>query len=81
MGGLSLTYVPDRKKNPLYMKLLTSIYGATEEEKFDILGYYRLSQIETALGDNTGEEIAVLGTGTQHTYTRNYLYNAIKNIE
>lgn len=81
MSGLSFTYVPDRKKNPLYMKLLASSYRATEEEKFDILGYYRLSQIETALGDNTGQEIAVLGTGTQHTYARNYLFNIIHNIE
>ncbi|MBP9196528.1 MAG: TonB-dependent receptor [Saprospiraceae bacterium] len=81
MGGISLTYVPERKKNPLYMKLLASSYKASEEEKFDILGYYRLSQIETSLGDNTGQEIAVLGTGTQHTYTRNFLYNTIYNIE
>jgi CarboxypepD_reg-like domain/TonB-dependent Receptor Plug Domain len=81
MGGVSLTYVPERKKNPLYMKLLASSYTASEEEKFDILGFYRLSQIETALGDNTGQEIAVLGTGTQHTYTRNYLYNTIYNVE
>ncbi|MFN8338017.1 MAG: hypothetical protein U0T36_03275 [Saprospiraceae bacterium] len=34
-----------------------------------------------SFGNNTGEEIAVLGTGTQHTFTRNYLYNAIQNIE
>ena len=81
MTGLSLTYVPERKSNPLYMKLLASSYRATEEEKFDILGYYRLSQIETALGNNTGEEIAVLGTGTQHIYARNYLYNTIYNVE
>jgi len=81
MGGVSFTYVPERKKNPLYMKLLASAYRASEEEKFDILGYYRLSQIETAIGDNVGQEIAVLGTGTQHTYTRNFLYNTIHNVE
>lgn len=81
MSGVSFTYVPERKKNPLYMKLLASSYRATEEEKFDILGYYRLSQIETALGENTGQEIAVLGTGTQHTYARNYLFNMIHNVE
>ncbi len=81
MGGLSLTYVPQKNKNPLYMKLLASSYSASEEEKFDILGYYRLSQIETSLGENTGQEIAVLGTGTQHTYTRNFLFNNIHNIE
>lgn len=81
MGGISFTYVPERKSNPLYMKFLASTYRASEEERFDILGYYRLSQIETSLGDNTGQEIAVLGTGTQHTYTRNFLFNTIYNFE
>lgn len=46
MGGLAFTFVPERKKNPLYMKLLASAYTAEEAEKFDILGYYRLSQIK-----------------------------------
>lgn len=81
MSGLTFTWVPERKANPLYMKLMASAYRASEEEKFDILGNYRLSQIETALGDNTGQEIAVLGTGTQHTYARNFLFNTINNIE
>lgn len=81
MSGASLIYVPERTKNPLVMKLLFSGYRAAEEEKYDILGYYRLSQIESAIGQNTGKEIAVLGTGTQHTYTRNYLFNQIYNIE
>lgn len=81
MTGLSLTYVPERKKNPYYLKLLGSAYRASEDEKFDILGYYRLSQIETSIGENTGQEIAVLGTGTQHIYARNFLFNTIYNLE
>ncbi|MCE2789114.1 MAG: TonB-dependent receptor [Saprospiraceae bacterium] len=81
MTGLAWTFVPERKKNPLFMKWLVSGYQGAEKEKYDILGYYRLAQIETALGDNTGQEIAVLGSGTQHTFARNDLYNAIRNIE
>ncbi len=81
MTGAAFTYVPEREKNPLVMKLLVSGYRAAEEEKFDILGHYRLVQIESAIGSNTGNEIAVLGTGTQHTYSRNYLFNQIYNIE
>jgi len=81
MGGVSLTYVPERKRNPLYMKLLASTYRASEEERFDIIGRYRLSQLETGIGENTGQEIAVLGTGTQQLYARNYLFNTIQNIE
>ena len=80
--GTSINYIPDRNKNPFYLKLMASRYSGSEQENFDILGYYRLSQIETNLGsDNLGQEIALLGTGTQHRYARNYLYNQIYNTE
>lgn len=82
MGGLSLTFIPQRDENPLYLKLLASRYLGEESETFDIQGYYRLSQIETSLGsDNAGEEIALLGTGTQHIFARNFLYNEITNVQ
>ena len=81
MGGLSLTYVPDRSENPLFLKLLVSGYRSREREQFDIIGAYRLSQIETGLGDDAGEEILVLGTGIQHEYTRDVLTSTIFNIQ
>lgn len=82
MTGLSLTYLPDRKSNPLFLKLMASNYLGREREAFDILGYYRLSQIETDFGsENAGQEVAILGTGVQHTYARNVLYSRITNVE
>jgi len=81
MSGLSFTYVPEKRKNPLYMKFLASAYRANEDENFDIIGNYRLAQLETALGENTGQEIAVLGTGIQHISARNFLFNTIYNVE
>jgi hypothetical protein len=82
MTGLSLSYVPTGRKNPLYLKFLSSAYSSSEQENFDILGYYRLGQIETDFGSNSfGQEIALLGVGTQHTYARNYLYYTIRNLE
>jgi len=82
MNGLSLTYIPDREKNPIFMKLLASTFNSLESENFDILGFYRLSQIETNLGsENAGEEIAVLGTGVQHAFARNDLNNEIFTIQ
>lgn len=79
--GVSFTYVPERDKNPLYLKLLASNYQSNEEENFDILGFYRLAEIETDLGsDDFGTEVAVLGVGTQQQYVRNYLHNRIYNI-
>ena len=81
MGGLSLTYVPEKDKNPVYWKLLASRYSSNEIEKFDILGFYRLAQVNTDFGsDNVGEEVAVLGVGTQHNFARNYLFNTISNV-
>lgn len=80
-SGVAFTYVPERDKNPLYLKLLASNYQSNEEENFDILGFYRLAEIETSLGsDDFGTEVAVLGVGTQQQYVRNYLFNRIYNI-
>lgn len=82
MSGVGITYLPKRKKNPLFLKLMASNYQGQEIESFDILGFYRLSQIETSLGsDEAGEEIAVLGTGIQHNYARNFLFSRITNVE
>lgn len=82
MGGLSFTYIPEREKNPLFLKLLASYYDNYETENFDILGFYRLSQIEFNLeGAGSTEEVAVLGTGTQHLYARNSLQNNIANVQ
>lgn len=82
MTGLSLSFVPDRQKNPLFLKLLLSGYKSQERENIDIIGQYRLSQIETDLNDpNSGEEIALLGTGIQHAYDRNLLLVNIVNAE
>lgn len=82
MGGVSLTYLPDRAHNPLYHKLLASTWQSQENERFDILGYYILGELEENLGaDNFGEITNILGTGTQHTWVRNYLNAAVRNME
>jgi hypothetical protein len=82
MGGLSLTYLPDRDHNPLYHKFLASTYTSQENERFDILGYYILGELDENLGsDNFGEITNVLGTGTQHTWVRNYLNAQVTNAE
>ncbi|HEY3385187.1 MAG TPA: carboxypeptidase-like regulatory domain-containing protein, partial [Saprospiraceae bacterium] len=82
MTGLALSYVPDREKNPLFLKFLISGYKSLEQENLDIIGQYRLSQIETSLENpDAGEEIALLGIGTQHVYSRNVLQANILNAE
>ncbi|MEZ4927645.1 MAG: carboxypeptidase-like regulatory domain-containing protein [Saprospiraceae bacterium] len=82
MGGLSLTYLPDREKNPFFHKLLTSVWRSQENERFDILGYYILGELDENLGsDNFGEIVNILGTGTQHTWVRNYLSADVRNVQ
>lgn len=82
MGGVSLTYLPDRRRNPLYHKLLASGWRSQENERIDILGYYILGEIEENLGSSEfGDIVNVLGTGTQHTWVRNYLNADVRNVE
>ena len=82
MNGLSATYIPERDKNPLYLKFLASHQSSNEIESFDIRGAYRLSIIETNFGsDEAGEDVLVIGTGIQHQYTRNFLRSNIFNIQ
>ena len=82
MGGVSLTYIPDRSRNPLFLKFLGSAFQSDENERFDIIGRYSLRQIESDIGsDNFGEVIAELGTGTQHQYARNFLTFNVTNFE
>ncbi|MEM9822046.1 MAG: TonB-dependent receptor, partial [Bacteroidota bacterium] len=82
MGGASLTYVPDRQRNPFFLKFLTSTYRSEENERFDIIGDYTLGQIESDLGsDGFGDVVAVLGTGTQQQFVRNYLQSTVTNVE
>lgn len=82
MGGVSLTYLPDRDYNPFYLKFLASSFQSSENERFDIIGHYALQQIESDLGsDNFGDVIAELGSGTQQQFTRNYLTSNVTNVQ
>ncbi|MBP7273419.1 MAG: TonB-dependent receptor [Saprospiraceae bacterium] len=82
MGGASLTYLPNRKRNPYFIKFLTFTYLSKENERFDIIGDYILGEIESNIGSNNfGEIVSVLGTGTQHQYVRNYLTAQVANAE
>jgi hypothetical protein len=82
MNGLSLTYLPNRKRNPFFLKFLSSYFTSDENERFDIIGRYSLRQIESGLGsDNFGEVVAELGTGTQQEFVRNFLDIGIRNFQ
>lgn len=82
MAGISMTYLPPKKKNPFFLKFLASSYQSAESENFDIISTYNLSQIETSIGsENQGEAIALVGEGIQHQYVRNLLLSNVSNFE
>jgi hypothetical protein len=81
MAGLSLTFLPQNTRHPYFMKFMSSIYQGYEAEQFDILGYYRLVEIEAGNTDEEGKEVKLWGEGTQHTYTRNFLNSRVYNQE
>ena len=74
MAGVSLTWLPERAKRPTYVKFLLSTFNSREVEGIDIIGAYRLSEIDINPGSAEFErEIVVLGSGIQHQYVRNNL--------
>lgn len=82
MTGVSLTYLPEQSRRPFYLKFLASTFHSREIEGIDILGFYRLSEIDINPGsENFEREVAVLGTGTQHLYVRNRLEFQVTRLE
>ncbi|MEL7376780.1 MAG: carboxypeptidase-like regulatory domain-containing protein, partial [Bacteroidota bacterium] len=82
MGGLSLTYLPEKSKRPFFLKFLTSAFRSDENEAIDIRGAYSLRQIETDFGSGDfGEPIAELGSGVQQQFVRNFLDIQVFNAE
>ncbi|MEY8847746.1 carboxypeptidase-like regulatory domain-containing protein [Psychroserpens sp. XS_ASV72] len=66
----------------LTLKLIGSAYHTTEEEYFDILGQYRLGEVNSNIGDeNLGEVEFSEGIGSQLTHARNDLDALIVNVE
>ena len=82
MGGLSLTYIPERAANPLFLKFLTSAFRSDEDEGISIRGRYILGSLDTGLGSETfGEVTDIIGAGEQQEYVRNFLDIQLYNAE
>ncbi len=82
MAGLSLTYLPERAKNPYYLKFLFSVFESVESENFDLLGFYSLRQIENdQTSSNFGDVLAILGEGIQHQFARNTFYALVAHSQ
>tara|TARA_R110002096_G_scaffold101565_3_gene224658 strand:+ start:2744 stop:5224 length:2481 start_codon:yes stop_codon:yes gene_type:complete len=78
-GAFKGTYFAN---DDLTLKLIASTYHTTEEEYFDILGQYRLGEVNTNIGEeDLGEVEFSEGVGSQLNHGRNDLDALIANIE
>ena len=77
-GALSTTYNPDKN---LQLKFTASGYQTSEQEHFDVLGAYRLGELNNNLGsDDFGDISFVRGIGGFQNYARNDLDAIVANI-
>jgi len=80
MGAFTTAYRPYGKD--LTLKFITSAFNTKESETFDILGQYRLDELENDFGkDNFGQSAFNIGTGGFLNHARNYLDATVYNFE
>jgi len=76
-GALTFNY---RKNDKTKLSFLASAFHTNENETFDILGEYILSEVKTD-ADNPDEKIgASLGIGKYHEHARNRLKATVANV-
>lgn len=79
MSGLSTTFKPNRNTK---LKLIGSAYNAKEEEKFTVIGAYRIDQLEADFGkDNFGQVAFSRGDGGFLNNGRNSINAKVFNLE
>tara|TARA_R110002096_G_scaffold436050_1_gene666185 strand:+ start:128609 stop:131101 length:2493 start_codon:yes stop_codon:yes gene_type:complete len=77
-GALQASYNPNKN---LQLKFSSSGFQTIEQEYFDILGAYRLGELNNNLGsDDFGEISFIRGTGGFQNYARNNLDAIVSNI-
>jgi hypothetical protein len=70
-GGLTLQFTPAENVS---LKLIASAFSSIEQENFDILGEYRINELDNRLGSETyGDSILNIGIGAMHDHARNDL--------
>jgi hypothetical protein len=70
-----------RPSKNLQLRFQTSVFQTTEQEYFDVIGAYRLGELNTNLGsDNFGDITFTRSIGSFQNYARNYLDAIVANI-
>lgn len=78
MEAITLKYHPN--SNSL-IRLIANRYETTEEENFDIIGQYYLSDLFISQGGSTKESLENLGIGTFIDHARNKLQKKLTGLE
>lgn len=79
MGALKGTYVLN---DNTVLKLISSVYHTTEQERSDVIANYELGEIDSNLGSETvGDVVTSKGIGSQFNRARNDLDALIFNLE
>lgn len=78
LGAFTLDFRPISQ---LSLKLIGSGFTSEEEVTYDILGQYRIDQLDNVIGRKTyGDSIANIGVGTYMEHARNYLSAVVYSI-
>ncbi len=72
----------NKRSDRLQLQFNASVYQAVEQEYFDVIGAYRLGELELNLGsDDFGQVVLERGVGEFQNYARNRLDAIIFNFE
>lgn len=78
-GALTNTYKP---RPGIELHFNASAYKSFEDETFDVIGAYRIDELERDLGDdNFGDVAFSRGVGQFHDHARNYLEALVANVQ
>jgi len=82
MNGISLNYLPQKTKHPMYFNLSTSFYDNQENEHSDVLNIYEMNAIDSNTRSTTyGEIIDTVANGVQYDFIQNKLNIKIKKLQ
>jgi len=77
-GALSLNYKPEKNAN---LSFTVSAFNTSEQETYDIIGYYLFNQLGSPGTKKQGDSIQNLGIGYYHEHGRNYFNASVVSFE
>lgn len=76
-GALSFEYKPVKNA---YLKFIASGYTTSEQETYDIIGYYFLNEVQNIGSEEQEDTSTNVGLGYYHEHGRNYLEASVVSL-